>query len=219
MSGLDFYDLPNIPLSGWAMKGNPRAFPVSASKPPAETPPSPAWGMAALIFGELTQAYANFNAVQMAKIETQAQASSFSHRARMLDLDRRNAEKQAQSILEQGQSEIGNVTLEGGQRRADIEATQAARGVDSSSGSAAEALASEKLVQAIDVYHINLNTVRAASAARAGAVAAGNEALFSRVSASNLRRSARVASPEAQLIAGLGNAGLSAYALSNYRKR
>lgn len=190
----------------------------SAPASPAAPPVSPSWAIAASVFGQLAGAYANFAAVRMAKLETKAQASTFGHRARMLELDRRAAARRAESLLEQGASEIANVTLEGGQRRAAIEASTAARGVEAGVGSAAEVQASEKLIQDIDVYNINLARVKAANAARAGAVAAANEGRFARASGINLRRSARAAAPESQLFAGIGNAALSAYTLSNYRR-
>lgn len=168
----------------------------------------PTWAIAAGIFAELTSAYANFTASRIAKEQTKAQASAFGHRARMLELDRRSAELRAQSILEQGNAEIGQLGLEAAQRRAAIAAGTAARGVEAGVGSAAEVQASERLIQAIDAYHINLDTVRAAEAERTRAVGIANEARFSRASARNLRRSAKTAYPESHLIAGLGSAAI-----------
>jgi hypothetical protein len=179
---------------------------------------SPNWAIAAAVFGDLTRGYASFAEARARQEETKAQASFLGHRARMLEMDRRAAMRQAESILEAGQSEIGRVTLEGGQRRAAIEASQAARGVEAGVGSAAEVMASERLMQQAEVYHINLSAVRQASAARQGAVAIGNEALFSRTSSRSLRRSARRAAPEAALLGGAASAGLSAAYLSNYRR-
>lgn len=175
--------------------------------------------IAASVFSALTSAYANYNAVQLGKIEAKSQASAFNHRARMLELDQRAAERRAESILEAGQSEVANVTLEAGQRQAAITADTATRGVEAGVGSAAEVMASEKLVAAMDVHSITLATVREANAARAGATALKNEALFARTSGINLRRSARAAQPEAQFAAGLTNAATSALMLRNYKPR
>lgn len=176
------------------------------------------WLIGAAIFGQLSSAYAGFHSVQMGQIEAKSQASAQAFRGRMLAFDRRAAERQAESLLEQGQSEIANLTLAGGQRRAEIEAGNAARGIESGVGSAAEVQASERLIEQIDTYHINLASVRAANAARADAVATDNEALFARTSARNLRRSARYAHPEAALVGGIGSAALNTYALSQYRR-
>lgn len=185
---------------------------------PAGASAPSSWLIGAAVFGQLSQAYAGFSAARMAGYEAKSQASSFGFRARMLELDRRNAELQAESILEQGQAEVSDVGLAGAQRRADIEAASAARGVTTGVGSAAEVQVSEKLMEQIDKYHINLASVRAANAARTGAVATGNEALLSRTSAANLRRSARASSPESYLVGGLGQGLLTGYALSTYRR-
>lgn len=193
--------------------------------PPAPAPAAPAapvgpsnWLVAAAVFGQLSQAYAGFSAARLASYEAKAHASAYGYRARMLELDRRQAEIRAESILAQGQDEVGRVGLEAGQRRAAITAATAARGVEAGVGTAAEVQASERLIQQIEAYHINLGAVRAANAARAGATAIANEALLARTSAGNLRRSARAARPETALVAGLGEAGLLGYQLANYRR-
>jgi hypothetical protein len=203
MTSLDFY--------------NDTIFGAPAAAQPGPSGPN-SWLLAASVFSNLTEAYAGFHGARMAQEEAKSQASAYGHRARMLELDRRAAELRAESILEAGQVEAGMVSLEGEQRRAAIEASTAARGVEAGVGSAAEVQASEKLIEQIDVYNINLASVRAANAAREGAVAAGNEALFAGTSSVNLRRSARAARPEAHLFAGLGSAGLTASYLSNYRR-
>ena len=176
------------------------------------------WAIGAAVFGQLTTAYANFANVRAAQAQARSQASALSHRARMLQLDRRAAERQAMEILQQGQAEIANLTLAGGQRRAEIEASTAAAGVEAGVGSAAEVQASERLIQDVEAYHINLSSVRAASAARRGAVAIDNEARGLRTSARNLRRGARYAAPESALLSGIAGAGLSAGSLYNYRR-
>ena len=176
------------------------------------------WLIGAAVFGQLSQAYSQFSAARMAGFEAKSQASSFGFRARMLQLDRRNAEQRAESILEQGQAEVSDVGLAGSQRRADIEVAGAARGVTAGVGSAAEVQVSEKLLEQIDAYHINLDSVRRANAVRTGATAAGNEAIIARASAANLRRSAKASSPESYLVGGLGQGLLTGYALSTYRR-
>lgn len=179
---------------------------------------SPNWAIAASVAGQLAGAYAGYTQARLATYEVRSQASAYGFRSRMLELDRRAAEIRAQSILDQGQSQAGLISLQGAQRRAAIQVSDAASGVTAGVGSAAEVQASERLMQAIDVYHVNLASVRQASAERTGGVGAANEALMARTSAMNLRRAARASAPEAHLFSGLADATLSAGALSNYRR-
>lgn len=173
------------------------------------------WAIMAGIFADLSSAYSNFNAVRLQKIQQKAQASALDYRARMQALDQRAAERQAESILAQGRAEIGRVTLEGGQRRAALEARTAASGVEASGRNAIEAQASERLMQEIDVYNINLASVQQASAARRRATDIGNQAQFDRTAAVSLRRQARAASPEAAFLGGLArNSARTGYLLA-----
>lgn len=174
--------------------------------------------LGAAFFGQLSQAYAQFSQARMAAYEAKAQASSFGFRSRMLELDRRAAERQAESILEAGQAQVGDIGLAGSQRRAEISAATAARGVEAGVGNAAEVQVSQRLLEEIDKGHFRLEAVRRANAARAGATTIGNEALLSRTSAANLRRSAKATQPEAYLGAGIGQGLLQGYMLSKYRR-
>lgn len=210
----------NSRLSGWASKGAqgfepqrrysppPPSSDASASKPSAAN-------IGAAVFGQLAQAYAGFHQVQMAQIETRSAADFAGHRARMLELDYRSAFRQAQNELERGQAAIGDTRLEGAQRRAALQASAAASGTDVS-GNAAEVLASDRLVEDIDVYHINLASVQSSNAARREAVAIENEQRMERVRQRNLRRTAKYAQPEAALIGGLLNAVSSGASMGGY---
>lgn len=219
MSGLDLeFDLAGLDhLSGWALKGN-RWRPPADDVGAAAKSPSPTWAIAAAVFSGLSSAYANFAAVRTQQYQAKSQASALSFRSRMLDYDARAAEQRAQQILQQGQSDVGRISLEGSQRRAETAASTAARGVEAGVGSAAEVAASERLIEAIDVYNVNLSSVREANAARTGAVTLRNEALLGRVGSRNLRRSARAAAPEAQLLGGAAGAAVDAYRIANYRR-
>lgn len=173
------------------------------------------WAIMAGIFADLTSAYSSYNAVRLQKVAQKAQASALDFRSRMLDMDRRAAERQAESILSQGRAEIGRVTLEGGQRRAQLEARTAASGVEASGRNAIEAQASERLMQEIDVYNINLASVQQANAARQRATDIGNQAAFNRTAAVSLRRQARAANPEAAFLGGLArNSARTGYLLA-----
>lgn len=172
---------------------------MSESKPDRRN-----WAIAAGVFADLSSAYANFSQIRQAQTQAKAEASALSFRARMLELDRRAAEQQAQSILGQGQSQIARLSLESGQRRAEIEASTSSRGVEASGASAIEAQASERLIEAIDAYNINLDTVQQANAARRQATNIGNQARLARAGSVSLRRQARAAAPETAHVAGLG---------------
>lgn len=180
---------------------------------------SPGIAIGTAVFKELLGAYAGFTAVRTNRVALGMERDYQQHVATMADLDRRNAERRAQSILEQGQSEIANLTMEGGQRRGAARATTAARGIVVGTGSAEDAERSDKAIEALDVYHINLAAVREANAARAEAVGAGNRALFARTSARNMRRAAKATSPEGQLFAGLLSAGIEGARVGSYRRR
>jgi hypothetical protein len=200
-------DFDGLRLMGWASKGSRPAAPsggVEGSASTASSGPSASL-IGASVAGALAGAYSNFHAVQMRQIETRQQADMMGHRARLMDLDYRDAFQQAQNELEAGQSQIAATRLVGAQRRAELEASAAARGVEVS-GSTAEAQASERLIEDINVYHINLASVQANNASRRRAVAIENEQRFARVSQRNLRRTAKYAQPEAALIGGLFSA-------------
>lgn len=194
----------NTELSG------PDASYAKAATSTSAAKKSSAAQIGAIGFGMLSDAYSRFHAVEMAQIETRSQADFYGHRSRLLELDYRSAVQSAQAILEQGQREAAFAGLEGAQRRSAMEASAAARGVESN-GNVAEALASDRLLEDIDKLQINLAAVRANNAARARAVEISNQQRFDRVTQRNLRRSARYAQPEAALIGGLANAFTAGY--------
>lgn len=177
----------------------------------------PGFAMAAAMFAELSAGYEGFAKVRAQQIERGTAADQQLHRANMLDLDRRQAERQARSILRQGEDQVAAITLEGGQRRAQMRTRAAASGFGGAS--AREAQLSEKLIQDLEVYHVKVDTARRAGAARSEAVRIGNRALFARTSAQNLQASAELGSPEASLALGAGRGIARALRISEYRSR
>lgn len=176
---------------------------------------NPGFAVAASIVGGLANAYAGFSQVRLRNLELRQASSAQQHYSRMLQFDIRNAERRAIAILEQGQAEVGKITLEGGQRRAEIRARAGARGI--AGASVREAEISDRLIQDIDAYNINLAAVREANAARAEATDGRNRALFARTSARNLRASARDENAYGAL--GLGLASTATRAIDAYRYR
>lgn len=218
--GPEDLDTDALRLTGWASKGNRIAGPELtgpgggyARSQTAAGKGSGSTQIAAVAAGMLSDAYSRFHAIEMAQIETRAQADFEGHRARLLELDYRSAIHRAEAVLEQGQQEASQRGLEGAQRRAAITASLAARGIEASGANVAEILQAEALTEGMDVYHINLSAVRAARAAREEAVQIQNEQRFARVSQRNLRRTARYAQPEAALIGGALNAFSTGYSL------
>ena len=166
------------------------------------TKPWAGYTIATSVFAGLSQAYAAFSSDRFDRIQQRSQESALRFRATMLDFDRRAAERQAQGILEQGKAQIGALTLEGGQRRAAMRTVAAAYGIDVGRGGDKLAQLSDRLIQDVEGYHINLNAVRAAAAARRGGTAIENQQALLRTQAAALRRSYRTIYPEAQLALG-----------------
>ena len=122
------------------------------------------------------------------------------------DMNARSAEMEAQGILAVGQQQIGALTAEAGAVKASARAGAAARGVAGGVGNAAEQMASLELAKRVDMATVNRNTIRAAGQARLQAVDFRNQASFSRLSARDLRASAKAISPGAAVVNSfLGN--------------
>lgn len=147
------------------------------------------------VSGAITGAIGSFYAAQSQQIALKSQASSLKFQARMADINARGAEFGAQQTLLAGERAIGSYTMRAGQQKASSQASMAARGVDVSTGSAAQVHASMDLVKQIDVININANAVRQAEAQRIQAANYRTQAVMSGVSASNLTASASTISP------------------------
>lgn len=147
------------------------------------------------VSGAITGAIGSFYAAQSQQIALKSQASALKFQARIADINARGAEFGAQQTLLAGERAIGTYTMRAGQQKASAEASMAARGIDVSTGSAAQVRASMDLVKQIDVININANAVRQAEAQRIQAANYKVQATMSGVSASNLQASASSISP------------------------
>ncbi len=147
--------------------------------------------------GSALDVLGNFYAVKSQKAQLQSQASSLEFQQSMSAINARDAEMDAQAILEAGQREQGRVSQEYGQAKAAVRASTGGRGIQQGVGSAAEVQASIELAKQTDVYAVNSNAVRAANAARTRAVNERNEGLLAGVSAQNLRGTAGSLDPYA----------------------
>lgn len=159
--------------------------------------------------GALTSAIGAYYGAQLAKLQAKSGALNAEFEASMSALNARNAERDAQSILEAGQREQALRGLLSAQEKADILVSSASRGVQAGAGNAAEIRASAELAKQLDMIAINANSVRAANERRTQAVGFLNQSSMASTNARNLRASGRSISPSllaaTSLLGGAGN--------------
>lgn len=103
--------------------------------------------------------------------------------AAIADTNARIAELGAQSALNQGQQQVGALTLKSGQLKSSQRASMAANGIDLGTGNAAEIQASTEIMKNIDVDTLTANAARNAWGYRTQAMNFQNEAMSKRASA------------------------------------
>lgn len=166
------------------------------------------FGTALSFAGIGMQAIGAFYDMQANKDQLKARAEQNRHEGSLAAISARNAELEAQAILEQGEVAVGLRTLQTGQEKGAAIARQGASGITAGVGSGGDELAAIQFASDVDVYNLGINKVRAAGAARAGRVNSENRARAAAVSANNARRSAASLSPAlAGGISLIGNAG------------
>lgn len=177
-------------------------------------------GLWTQIAGSMLGAVGTYYSASAQKDAIKSQASSLEFGARMSDFNARSAEDDARAVMEAGQTEMARLTLQQGQERASIQASQAASGT-TTDGSNAEVLASQRILQRIDQMTLRANTVRAANAQRMRGVNARIEAAMGRASSANAYATAGSINPWASTTGSiLSNAGslLGSYVnLQRYR--
>jgi hypothetical protein len=147
------------------------------------------------IFGAITGAIGSFYSAKSQQSQLKSGALTAEYEASIANLNARSAELDAQTAIEAGQREAGRRSLLAGQEEGATRARIGASGTQLGVGSAAEVTASEELSNQIDALTINVNAARAAGQARMRAVSYGNQAALDRVSATNMRRTARSINP------------------------
>lgn len=147
------------------------------------------------IGGAITGAIGGFYAAQSQQLALKSQASSMQFQKQIAGLNARGAEFGAQRTLMAGERAIGNYTMRAGQAKASMEASMAARGIDVSTGSAAQVRASMDWVKQVDVITINSNAVREAEMQRIQGQSYKTQATMAGISANNLQASASSISP------------------------
>lgn len=111
------------------------------------------------------------------------QQSNLETQAVIADVNTRIAELGAQSVLRQGQREVGRVTMQAGQLKSRQRASMAANGVALDEGSAAELQASTEMMKEIDAATVESNAIRSAWGYRTQGLSSQNQALGARASA------------------------------------
>lgn len=112
--------------------------------------------------GLASGAVGSFFSAQTAKINAENQAVLADTRAYLSNTNARIAELGAQSALQQGEKQVGALTLKAAQLKGSQRARLAANGVDLGTGNAAEILAGTDVMTEIDKNTINANAVRTA---------------------------------------------------------
>ncbi|HJV76578.1 MAG TPA: hypothetical protein VJ654_20360 [Noviherbaspirillum sp.] len=131
--------------------------------------------------------------------------------ARLAEINARISELGAQSVLMQGQQQIGALTLKAGQLKGSQRAAMAANGIDLGTGNAAEIVASTDIMKEIDSNTINASAVRSAWGARTQAMNFKNEALMERAQASAISPGLNAAT---SLLTSAGSVASSWYSLN-----
>lgn len=172
-------------LSEWASKSTllvPSAPTTTAAQTPwykASPQDMATIGAVGSIYGGIVSAFGAYSSARSTK-------NTLEFQAKMSEINARQAENQAQSILYAGERQIGQITLRAGKVKSAQKASMAANGIDLGEGNAAEVVATTDLMKEIDSLTINANTVRQAWAARTQSVNYENQALLSRTSADTI---------------------------------
>jgi hypothetical protein len=143
----------------------------------------------------------------------QSQQSSLRFQADMAAINARIAELGAQSALNQGQQQVGALTLKAGQLKSSQRAAMAANGIDLGEGNAAEVQASTDIMKEIDANTLTANAVRSAWGYRTQSVNYQNEAALRSATADTISPFAAAATSL------LGSAGSVANSWYNYSVR
>lgn len=176
-------------------------------------------GVLTSVMGGINSAIGSYYAAQSAQYQAKSQASSLEFQSDMAALNAHSAEISAQSILEQGKTQVSQYTMRYGQERSAAVTSMAARGVALGEGSSKEVLASMDLVKDLDVLSINSNATRAAWSERTAATNYSNQSSLDRTSAVNATRTAGSISPGLAVTGSLMNTATSVASQWDWRRK
>lgn len=169
-------------------------------------------------FGAINSAVGSYYQAKTMQYQLESQSSAMKFQQEVSGINARQAEFQAQRILEAGERAIGVSTMRYGKAKGASRAAMAARGIQLGVGSAAEVEATTDIMKEIDSLTINANAVRQAEAARTQAANYTVQGMMQGVSADNLSMSAGTISPfGAASTSLLGSA--SSFATTMYRDK
>jgi hypothetical protein len=178
-------------------------------------------GNALMVFGTVSQSLGAYYSALSNRYQAKSMQSAQLHAAEMARLGSKMAEADAQSAMMEGGREAARAGMAYRQEKGSAQARQAAGGIVSNEGSAAEELASIQYAADTDRYQINANAVRQAGMHRMRAADAKNQELMARTNAAGIRRTERSINPYAAghtaLLTGGGQAA-TAYAASQERR-
>lgn len=142
------------------------------------------------------------------KANLRGQAAVAEANARIYDTNAHLAELSAQSVLEQGQRQVGTLTMKAGQLKSKQRTALAANGVDVGEGNAAEILASTDIMKEIDTNTLTANAARSAWGYRTSAINMQTQASNSRIDAMSKRAMGSAINPGMSAATSLlGSAG------------
>lgn len=147
------------------------------------------------IMGAVNGAIGSYYSAKSQQYQLQSQSMTMDFQKSMSQINARQAEFQAQTILQSGERQAGQLTMKYGKAKGARRASTAAAGISLGVGSTAEVEASQDIAKEIDALTINANAVRASEEARLRGVGFQNQALMQGVSAQNLLGSADTISP------------------------
>ena len=168
--------------------------------------------------GQIAQAsmFANIGGALSSSIgsyySAKSQQSSLRFAADMADINARLSERSAQTVLDRGQKQVGQLTLKAGQLKSSQRAALAANGVDLGEGSAAEVQASTDILKEIDKNTIETNATYDAWGYRLQGTNYQNDAILKRAGADTISPFGAAATSL------LGSAGSVASSWYNYSK-
>jgi len=170
--------------------------------------------------GAVISAISAFYGAKVLKERLKQEASAFEFQKTMATMNRQLGEERASAEMRAAQQAKEQLGLQAGQETSAIRARTAGRGISLGVGSAAEVEASRRVIAAIDKRTIDRNAVRAANAARRGAVSEGMRARMLGASAANARASADSINPfvagGAAALSGASRAGLGWHEYARY---
>ena len=152
-------------------------------------------GLITQSLGAVTSAVGAYFGAKSQQYQAKSQASSDQFQATMARMNASADERNAETILEAGKSQVANYTMGAGQQKAESTASMASHGIALGVGSAADVSASQDVVKDINVRNININAVTAAAAERTQGANEEGAATIYDASARNALLTAKSISP------------------------